>query len=139
MRSIFIVFPGFLERRFFHGSHIFTSLIAGIVTMTVLREIERVRNVKHSTTDSFVRSFIHSFEYRDPSRERHLEILMPTVDLHPASGGCRSREITFYDPLAHSYRRSGVTGEEFPRIFAQGLFVDPFFFWIRQNNLSERT
>lgn len=25
-----------------------------------------------------------SFEYRDPSREHHLEILMPTVDLDPA-------------------------------------------------------
>lgn len=41
---------------------------------------------------------------RTVTRERHLEILMP-MDLHPVSDGCWYREITFYDPLAHSYRR----------------------------------
>lgn len=53
-----------------------------------------------------------SFEYRDPSREHHLEILMPTVDLHPVSDSRRPRKIAFYEPFVHSYCKEACVTEE---------------------------
>lgn len=58
-----------------------------------------------------------SFEYRDPSREHHLEILMPTVDLDPAIP--RNNLLPFTHLFIH-------IAEMYYSSFVRGLFAHPF-------------
>lgn len=122
-REFFRQFFGFFGKTFFHAGYTFLRHLSQRSQQWCIGYYERW-NV--FVTSGRRAQQTRSFEYRDPSRERHLEILMPTVDLHPESGSWRPRKIAFYEPFVHSYCKKACVTEEYSS-FVQSPFARPFF------------